>query len=375
MSAPDRTDVLVVGAGIAGSALAYELSRRGLHVTLLDKGADGPAGASTVPAALINPHRGRTARATAADLAGAVQFWRLVRELEAEVGSSGAHASGVLRVADNARQARAWQGLAGVEWLEPGEVPPEYHAPYGALVVPGGGWLRPRELLAALVRGAAAHGASVRWGTEFLGVTAAPSTAARQDSAALTARLRSSASEGESRLACRALVVATGAEQPTGLPLPRLELVWGEALVARIGVTPPLPVAGGVVAAFDAGLALVSGGHRPVGVRAETKSAGGRGGSLAGHTAEPEAGPPVARHDLLRALAWRVPAVAAAANATDKMVVSRWEGVRAKRASGEPVVRRLTPGVHLMLAFGGRGFLRAAAAAAALAERLAQQLR
>lgn len=368
MSAPDPTDVLVVGAGIAGSALAYELSRRGVRVTLLDKGAGEPTGASTVPAALVNPHRGRTARATAADLAGAKRFWQLVRELEAEVGPSGAHPSGVLRVADNARQARAWQGLTGVQWLEPGEVPPEYHAPYGAIVVPGGGWLRPRELLAALVRGASAHGASVRWATEFLGVTEAPSAAAGQGPAALIARLRSGARVGESRLACRAVVVATGAEQPAGLRLPHLELVWGEALVARIGVTPPLPVAGGVVAAFDGGLALVSGGHRPVGLRGEPITTGGRA-ELERVEAYVHEAEHAARHDLMRALAWRVPA---AANAT---VESRWEGVRAKRTSGEPVVRRLAPGLHLMLGFGGRGFLRAATAAAAMADRLTQRLR
>src|SRR5690606_10758709 len=112
-----------------------------------------PAGASTVPAALINPHRGRSGRARPNDVAGAAAFWRLAGDLEATVGTSGAHRTGVLRLADNPRQARAWQRLEGARWLEPGEVPADYHAPFGALLVPDGGWLRSATLLAALAEG------------------------------------------------------------------------------------------------------------------------------------------------------------------------------------------------------------------------------
>src|SRR5690606_29915426 len=101
---------------------------------------DGVGGASGVPAALLNPHRGRSGRAHAADLAGMAAIWQLTAALEAEVGASGAHRSGVLRIADNAKQARAWQRIDGTRWLEPGEVPAVYHAPFGAMLVEGGGW-------------------------------------------------------------------------------------------------------------------------------------------------------------------------------------------------------------------------------------------
>lgn len=354
-----EVDVVVAGAGVAGSALAYELGRRGLHAVVLERGAQGPTGASTVPAALINPHRGRTARATPNDLAGADAFWRMVQDLEAEVGSSGAHRTGVLRLADNARQARAWQRLQGTHWLESGEVPPHYHAPFGGLVVPSGGWLLPDRLLRQLVTAAQARSVKVWWGSELVGVAAAPSQLGPAAPGAtstprLHARLRRpELGAGEERVACRAVVVATGARQPAEIRLPSLELVWGEAYVLEMGSTPTLPLAGGVIAAFQDGQAMVSGGHRPAGLLGQPETA---------------AAPTRVTPDLVRALAWRVPAAASA------RVVQRWEGVRAKRPSGEPVIRRLGPGVYLMAAFGGRGFLRAATAAARLADELAERL-
>ncbi len=359
MSRLTSTDVLVVGAGIAGSALAYELSRRGVHVTLVERGAGGPAGASTVPAALINPHRGRTARAQLADVAGARAFWALVSDLEAEAGASGAHHTGVLRVADSARQAQAWQKLeAGTRWLEAAEVPAHYHAPFGALLVESGGWLKPPKLLATLVRAATGRTATVAWGTEFVGVRARAATARTADQSAgdLVVTLRA-AGDAPTELGCRAVVVATGAWQPAELRLPRLELLWGEAHVYDLGFTPPLPLAGAVVAAFEDGAAVVTGGHRHV---------GWLGALPVGATGEPQgSGAP----DMLRTLAWQLPQAAGA------RVTGSWHGVRAKRSSGQPVVRRLAPGVHVMIGFGGRGFLRAAWAASEMADRLAAGLR
>lgn len=355
-------EVVVAGAGIAGSVLAYELARRGVDTLLLERGERGPAGASTVPAALINPHRGRSARATEADLEGARAFWGLTRDLAGEVGDHGAHPSGVLRLADNARQARVWQRLAtrmvpgdSPEWLEPREVPDGYHAPFGGLLVRSGGWLESGRLLAALVEGASAHGARVAWGAELEGVTSMDAGNPARPRLAASVRRRGAATGAEAvPLECPALVVATGAEEPARLRLPGLQLVWGEARTFALDVELPYPLAGSAVAAFPAGRAVVSGGHRPVG-----GVTGGRPTAAGAH------GPAA---DLRRALEWQVPAAAGAAE------LARWEGVRARRPSGEPVARRLCPGVYLLGAFGGRGFLRAASVASRLAEGLAAEL-
>ncbi len=356
-------EVVVAGAGVAGSALAFELAQRGVNVLLLERGPEGAAGASTVPAALINPHRGRSGRAKPLDLDGATAFWELIERLEACAGPSGAHPTGVLRLADNARQARTWQKLEGTHWLEAGEVPPEYHAPFGGMLVPMGGWLRGPELLGALVKGAQLGSARLLSGVELTGVRCAHTSPAAAPTSELLAHVRPAGSAGlhddeadaaSYSIACRALVVATGAQQPVNLPLPRLELVWGEARSLELGFTPALPLAGGVVAAFHDGVAYVTGGHRAAGSSAAP--------------VEPDRTAELAT-DLGRALAWHVP------GAESARVLAGWEGVRAKRPSGEPVVRRLAPGVHFMGAFGGRGFLRAALAASRLAEELAARLR
>ncbi|HEX7022971.1 MAG TPA: FAD-dependent oxidoreductase, partial [Trueperaceae bacterium] len=63
-----RPEYLIVGAGIAGCTLAYELCKRGRRVLLLEAGLAGREGASGVPVALANPYRGRSARASPNDL-------------------------------------------------------------------------------------------------------------------------------------------------------------------------------------------------------------------------------------------------------------------------------------------------------------------
>lgn len=345
--ATDGADVLVVGGGIAGATLHYELSRRGVNSLLLERSRDGAGGASGVPAALLNPHRGRSGRAHTADPAGMAAFWQLAAALEADVGTSGAHRSGVLRIADNEKQARAWRRLGGTRWLEPAEVPDAYHAPFGAMLVESGGWAKTSVLLPALLEAAGKHGGRARSGVELLGLTRAGPE--RGPGGSIVASLAGAGAAAT--VSARVVVLAVGAWQLERLRLPRFELNWGEARVLELGSTPPYPLAGSVVAAFEEGRALVSGGHRNV----------------------DRVGEPVPQEDagasaLQRALAWQLPAAADAPEA------ARWHGVRAKRPSAEPVARRLAPGVYFLGAFGGRGFLRAAELSARLAERIAATL-
>ncbi|HRQ10068.1 MAG TPA: FAD-dependent oxidoreductase [Trueperaceae bacterium] len=325
-------DVLVVGGGIAGATLAYCLAREGVGVLLVDEGGTRAGGASSVPAALLNPNRGRSGGASAAGLAGLAGFWSLTSELEGGGHETGARRTGVLRVADNARQARGWQRLEGTTWLEPSEVPAAYHAPHGAMLVGRGGWVRPGKLLGALETATAARG-----GVTLRGVRAGGLTANAHGVTVDT-------SSGPLR--AREVVLCLGAQRPPGFRLPEFETVWGEARVLGAAVDAPYPVAGSVVAAFGTDEVYVSGGHTAV-------------------PAEPGAR---LDDDLRRALSWHVPAVAAAPTLT------RWVGARAKRPSGEPVARRLTRGVLMFGALGGRGFLRAATVAEAMASRLRKEL-
>lgn len=357
---PAAADVLIVGGGIAGSTLHYYLARSGVRSLLVDAGVDGPTGASSVPAALLNPNRGRSGRASLADQEGLAAFWGLVTELEGRGLHPGANRTGVLRIADNARQARGWRRLPDTLWQEPAEVDPAYNAPFGAMLVERGGWVRPARLLGALEAAAAAMGGRTVRGVDVIGLS--------EQTAGIVAQT------GGGAISARKAVLCTGAATRPGLRQPAFEAVWGEALVLNAPVTAPYPLAGAVVAAFgapdDAGMTevYVTGGHFAAPTLAPSGSGQARAATYPSRPplASPDAS--LERHPLLAALAWQVPGAAQA------RVALRWEGARAKRPSGEPVARRLTRNVHIFGALGGRGFLRAATLAEALGARLVEEL-
>jgi glycine oxidase len=75
MTRSDPRTVAIVGQGLAGTAVAWALHRRGCPVVMFDDGA--PTSASRVSAGLITPITGRrfTAEATAADIDAACAFY------------------------------------------------------------------------------------------------------------------------------------------------------------------------------------------------------------------------------------------------------------------------------------------------------------
>lgn len=325
--------IAIVGGGIAGLSLAYALAGRGRPTLLLERGRVGAQGASSGPAALINPHRGRTARAHPDDLAGMSAFWRVVAELEALGLDPGAQRSGVLRVAPSAERARAWRSSSSGRWLGPEEVPAPYVAPHGALLAEGGGWVRPRSLLAALRKAAESRGAEVREGVRVLRV--APGRAGVE--------LLTSAG----RLAAAHAVLCIGADPAPELPatLPPLTAVAGEVVTVPLTELSALPgpaLGGPVYAAFDAVSAFVGGSHR-----------------------DPETPDPEAPKRLLARLARTLPGVERAA------ATSLWSGVRARGATPRPQVETVAAGVSFFGALSGRGFLCSAALAETLAATLA----
>jgi len=329
-----RDPFVIVGGGIAGTSLAYVLARRRQPVVLLERGHVGAQGASSGPAALVNPHRGRSARAHPDDLAGMAAFWRMVAELEAMGLEPGAQRSGVLRVAPSPGRARAWRKLESGRWLEPDEVPPPFRAPHGALLAAEGGWVRPRQLLAALVGAAASLGADVREGVRALSIRPT----------ADGAEVRTSA--GRVRASYAVLCVGADPAPEVASALPTLSTVAGEVVtVATAGVVAaPSPGLGGpVYAAFDGEHGFVGGSHR-----------------------DPEAPDPEAPKRLLARLDRIVPGVGAAP------ATGLWSGVRARGDTPRPLVTDLAPGLTFFGALSGRGFLCSAALAEALAARLAR---
>lgn len=321
-----RTDVLIVGGGVAGVSLLHALSRRGASVMLIDEGAVGAQGASSLPVALLNPHRGRTGRASSLDLAGAASFWVWAEALEEAGVDAGAHRSGVLRVASSRRQQDLWRALDGPTPLTGADYPAHVTARYGGMLV-AGGWVEPRRWLSALTRTAAGAGAVIAENVALMELSGANPVVAITSAGTVTAR---------------EVVLCLGAYDPRLLRLPRLDLAPGLAVTVDPGLhlvgEAARPIAGSLGIVFTGGKAVITG---------------------TAHTGD-EAD--VTR--LVSSAAWFVPAVAGAP------VTSVWRGVRARRPSGVPVVRRLRSGVTLFGAMGGRGFLCSALVAESLADRL-----
>ena len=325
--------IYIVGGGVMGCTLTYRLAARGLRVTLIEQGQVG-SGASGGPVALLNPYRGRSARASDFDLESLAAMWRLVAEIEglsqaSGVYPSGVYPSGVLRIASNARQTKTWNRREGVRWLEPGTVPAGYHAPFGGFVAAQGGWLEPRRWLDALLGAARQRGATVLEGCEVEHIEADLS-------------LRTTVGT----LRASSVVLCTGSGLTLGQGALGLEHVAGEVIGLETRIPLPYPLAGAVYGAAVGETFYLGGNHRPAG-----KS-----------DAQTDTGAPA---QLQRAGGWFIPAL------QDAPLRSVWHGVRTKAADNLPVVRELAPGLWFAGALAGRGFLCAAHVAAVLSERLA----
>lgn len=327
-------DVAVVGAGIAGCSLAYELAGRGLKVALLERGARA-TGASSLPVALLNPHRGRSGRASELDRAGLARMTTLHAELRAAGIASGIHLPGVLRIASNRKQAKTWRRLSGVRLLEPGEIGPPYHAPFGGFLVPKGGFVETATLLSGLLDGARRRGAELSLNCEVEEVVAEESGLHLHSSCGV--------------LKTRHIVYCTGVEAPpkaaSTIDFPAFTPIAGEVVELALSETLPHPLAGPLYGAQLGRRFYLGGNHRP----AERRD-------------------PDAPAQLQGSASWFIPALKGAER------LSVWTGVRAKKGDNQPIAKRLGPRQWFLGVLGGRGFLCAAHLAQGLAADLLREL-
>jgi glycine/D-amino acid oxidase-like deaminating enzyme len=162
-------DYLLVGHGIAGAVLGYELRRRGHRVLIYDNPrADA---ASRVAAGLMNPVAGKRFALTwmAHDtLPYALAFYRALGQ---ELGEAFLQEVPILKVFSSAEEQRQllarvatatggadpWQGF--VQAIDPRPIErPGLLAPLGGVWLQGGGHLRVESLLAALAQQGCAEG-------------------------------------------------------------------------------------------------------------------------------------------------------------------------------------------------------------------------
>lgn len=339
-------DVTIVGAGIAGLSLAFALAPRA-RVTVLEAGEVGGQGASSLPAALLNPHRGRTARAHPDDLAGLAAFWQRDDALRAAGLETGTRRTGVLRIASTARQADDWADVAGagreVRTLEPTEVPAAYHAPHGAILVEPGGWLRPRLLLSALAEAIRAHGGQILEHVYVDRLTRIDGTYRVHTSSGTHAATQVAFCTGAEPIPNVLAAAGTAGEDAVAGDLPDLQRVAGDVIELASSQPFATPVAGAVYGAWADGKAWIGGNHRA-----------------------PEALDPGAPEALRRSFSWFVPSLRHAP------ATAVWTGVRAKQPGNRPLVREIAENVWILGALAGRGFLCGAAEAENLAARMLQ---
>jgi len=344
MKQPETRDKhhLIVGAGIAGCALAYALSARGQQVTVLERGHIAQQGASSVPVALLNPHRGRSGRAQPYDLEGLAAMHELARDLERHQLPSGIFLTGVLRIASNAKQAKKWCKLDGVTWLEPDQLPSDYssnypsdylssyHYPHGAFLVPSGGWVRPKVLLTSLAAASIQQGANVIEGCQV--------DKLEPTSAGYHIHTHQNTFDADVIHLC----IGADTQLATYLPEEISERLAGDVIGLSGAAPMPYPIAGAIYGATDEHITYIGGNHR------------------AATTNDPEAATL-----LQNSASWFVPSV------RDAERVSVWTGVRAKQENNKPLIKEVAPNLWFVGALAGRGFLCAYAEARALAEHLA----
>jgi glycine oxidase len=184
---PRPPDIIIVGAGIVGCAVAYELARRGASVQLVEERSAG-MGATHAAAGILAPHIEVSSPTAFLDLAirSLNLFDDFIARVQADSGAAVLYRrTGTLQVAisdEGMRELRNTaarleaQGVvlglldAHAAWAEE---PHLSHDVVGGLVVPSHGFVAAGELIRALTGAARRHGAQVIEGTHVRRILAA----------------------------------------------------------------------------------------------------------------------------------------------------------------------------------------------------------
>lgn len=157
---PQNKRAIVVGAGLAGSAIAERLAARGFEIDVLEAREDIAQGASGNLAGAFRPLPSKDdnplARITRAGFLYGLQHLRQLADAGHEVLWE---PCGVLHLARSADQERKQQAVVQalqmpsgyLDWVDAAEATRKagHTAAYGGWWFPGGGWIQPRSLVAA----------------------------------------------------------------------------------------------------------------------------------------------------------------------------------------------------------------------------------
>jgi glycine/D-amino acid oxidase-like deaminating enzyme len=156
MTKPFDLDTLIVGQGLAGSLLAWELLERGERILVLDDGHQSAA--STAAAGLLNPVTGQRLVKTAGVDECLPFALECYRSLEQRLGRPLLKEKPMWRLIRNPREQEAWRkriedpayrGYLG-EALSPAALQPPFVAPQGGFVQHRTGFLDTNALMAGI---------------------------------------------------------------------------------------------------------------------------------------------------------------------------------------------------------------------------------
>ena len=174
----------MIGAGIIGCAIARELAVGGARVTVLEM-SQIASGATQASAGVLAPYIEAPARGPLLDLTSRSlsMYEHFIESLAAEGAPVEYRRSGSLEFAHDTasvNRLRDEQRLFPdqLQWLDREAAracePSVYEGIEGALLAPAHGYVRVPQLVAALARSAAAHGAVIRTGTRVTGIRQSP---------------------------------------------------------------------------------------------------------------------------------------------------------------------------------------------------------
>ena len=331
----NRPKFIIIGAGITGCTLAYELSKWA-EVHIFEKGRVGEQGASSIPLALLNPYRGRSARAHVDDLAGHEAMLNLITELEALNLEHGIDQDGILRIASNNKQAKKWkkhlESHSGIKWLEADELSENYNVPFGALFFKEGCKVNPKKLLTTLTKATINNGGTLHENSNVSSI----------QNGSITCN-----NEGFN---ADAIFLCAGWEAPKLLQqlplkqtasLPKLQITDGEVISLNYEPNLPHPIAGAIYGGQHGSRIHIGGNHRQHGES-----------------------DPTAPEQLQESVGWFVPELREAEQ------LNVWTGSRLKTEDSHPVVRQLDSKLYFVGAMAGRGFLVGCRVARALSSTL-----
>ena len=213
MSMNQTTDVVIIGGGVSGCSTAYQLSKAGVQVSILER-EEIAAEASSAAAGLLSPTEVLTGPKAVADLF--LASWSMTAEIIVEIeAASGVQVEyfrrGALHVLTNTddqsslrRYAEIWKAQGSdVKWLTGDQVylyePLLDHTFDAALYVPEAASIRPRLMTRAYAEAARKYGANFYEHTEVTGI--------EQHSGKV---IGVQTAQGQT-IACDGIVIATGA--------------------------------------------------------------------------------------------------------------------------------------------------------------------